>query len=112
MLASKIVQKEINVCIGEKNKFPVRLILQVVIEEVYAKRIVEKTKSSKGQGRGQLKEETKIRCRFNLFITNADESMLSADQILPLYRLRWQIELQFKVWKSVFKVDTLHRMKE
>jgi transposase len=69
--------------------------LQLVPEEVYEKRIREKTKKSKGQGRGQLTEETKIRCRFNLFITNAEESKLPANQIYPLYRLRWQIELQF-----------------
>jgi len=112
MKEGNIVEKEMHVFIGEKVRLPVRLILQLVPDNVYEKRIVEKTKKSKGQGREQLTDETRIRCRFTLFITNADESILSLHQIFPLYRLRWQIELQFKVWKSVFKIDRLHRMKE
>ena len=112
MQAIKITVQEISVQAGKQTRLPVRLILQTVPDEVYAQRIWEKTRKSKGQGRGQLTEETKIRCRFNLFITNAEESRLSVKQVFPLYRLRWQIELQFKAWKSVFKIDTLHTMKE
>jgi transposase len=112
MQASRITLQEISVHAGKQTKLPVRLILQTVPDEVYAQRIREKTRKSKGQGRGQLTEETKIRCRFNLFITNAEEFRLSVKQVFPLYRLRWQIELQFKAWKSVFKIDTLHTMKE
>jgi hypothetical protein len=44
-----------------------------------------------------------------LFITNADDEALPLEHVFPLYRLRWQIELHFKTWKSVFR---LHRMKE
>ena len=112
MKKNGMTEKEICVYIGEKRRVPVRLILQLVPEQVYEKRIREKTQKSKGQGRGQLKEETKIRCRLNLFITNVDETILPGKQIFPLYRLRWQIELHFKVWKSVFKINTLHQMKE
>jgi transposase len=88
------------------------MLLQIVPEEVYKKRIRDKTKKSKGQGRGQLTEETKIRSRFTVFITNAEESQLSAEQAFLLYRLRWQIELHFKAWKSVFKIDVFHKMKK
>jgi len=112
MQKSREVEKELFVYVGKQTKLPVRLILQKVPDEIYEKRIREKTKKSKGQGRGQLTEETKIRCRFNLFITNAEESMLSANRVYPLYRIRWQIELQFKIWKSVFKIDGWHEMKE
>jgi len=113
MQKSGVIEKEMTVYIGSKTKLPVRLILQTVPDEVYEKRIREKTQKSKGQGRGQLTEETKVRSRFNLFITNAEASQLSKEQVYPLYRLRWQIELQFKAWKSVFKVgSSLHKMKE
>ena len=113
MQKNGIIDKEMYVYAGKQTKLPVRLILQVVPDEVYEKRIREKTKKSKGQGRGQLTEETKVRCRFNLFITNAEESQLPADRVFPLYRLRWQIELQFKIWKSVFRIGyNLQKMKE
>jgi hypothetical protein len=112
MTKSGIVQQEMGAFTGRQTRLPVRLVLLLVPEEVYAQRIREKTKKSKGQGRGQLSRETIIRCRFTLFITNADEASLPLDQIYPLYRLRWQVELQFKTWKSVFKLTTLHKMKE
>jgi hypothetical protein len=112
MSENGILQKEINVFTGKRNRVAVRLILSIVPEEVYQQRIREKTKKSKGQGRGQLTEETKIRCRFTLFITNAGKEALPMEQAFPLYRLRWQIELNFKIWKSVFKIDKLQQMKE
>jgi hypothetical protein len=107
-----IKEKEMNVYIGEKARLPVRLILQTVPDSVYEQRIRDKTKNSKGHGRKQLTDETKIRSRFTIFITNVTPSILPANTVYFLYKLRWQIELQFKVWKSVFRIDTLHRMKE
>jgi hypothetical protein len=112
MRTNGLVEKELSVFIGKTTKVPVRLILQLVPEEVYDKRIREKTSKSKGQGRGQLTEETKTRCRFTLLITNADETLLPAEKMYPLYRLRWQIELQFKAWKSVFKIDRFRQIKK
>ena len=35
-----------------------------------------------------------------IFVTNVPECMLSLAQIPLLYRVRWQIELVFKLWKS------------
>jgi len=112
MQMSGMIEKEMLVHVGKETKLPVRLIIQIVPDEVYAQRIREKTKKSKGQGRGQLRDETKIRCRFSLFITNAKESRLALKQVFPLYRLRWQIELRFKAWKSVFKIASLQKMKK
>lgn len=110
MQKSGISRKEMFVYVGKTTKLSARLILQRVPEQVYEKRIRDKTIKSKGQGRGVLTEETKIRSRFNLFITNATESQLSIEQVFPLYRLRWQIELQFKIWKSVFKIDNFQEI--
>jgi hypothetical protein len=92
-----IGEKEMSVFTGKETKLGVRLLLQPVPEEVYEKRIREKQRKSKDQGCGQLSEETKTRCRFNLVIINAKESILSIEEFLPLYCMRWQIELTFKV---------------
>jgi hypothetical protein len=37
---------------------------------------------------------------WSLFVTNVPAQRLSLDQVILLYRIRWQIELLFKVWKS------------
>jgi IS4 transposase len=59
-----------------------------------------------------MKEKTKFLVHFNLFVTNAEEDKLPMKKVLPLYRLRWQVELMFKNWKSVFSIHTLWKMKE
>lgn len=37
---------------------------------------------------------------WSLFVTNVPTQLLSHDQVVLCYRLRWQIELLFKLWKS------------
>ena len=39
--------------------------------------------------------------RFNLIITNVSQKVLPIEVVPALYRIRWQIELIFKIWKSV-----------
>ena len=40
------------------------------------------------------------RKEYTLLVTNVKRSVLSARQVAQVYRLRWQIELVFKEWKS------------
>ena len=42
---------------------------------------------------------------YVLVFTTADESRLTAEQVLEAYRLRWQVELLFKRWKSLGGLD-------
>jgi hypothetical protein len=37
---------------------------------------------------------------WSLFLTNVPQERLSLEQVLLFYRVRWQIELIFKLWKS------------
>ena len=41
-----------------------------------------------------------------LVLTNVDGSVLSARQVVALMRLRWQIELLWKLWKQEGRIDT------
>jgi hypothetical protein len=43
--------------------------------------------------------------QWNVYITNVPQTMLTFDQTVLLYRLRWQIELLFKLWKSEAQLD-------
>jgi len=95
---------------GKKERMPVRLIAAIVPEEVYQKRIRKVEKQNKENGYN-TSDDYKARCRFNLFITNIKTEILSANDVLMLYKLRWQIELMFKNWKSIFKIDEIQKMK-
>jgi hypothetical protein len=101
---------EKQVFIGKK-KLPVRLVIGLVPPEVYQQRMRRKHKEEKRSG-CQMKERTKFLQHFNLFITNVETKKLPLDKIMPLYRFRWQVELMFKNWKSVFSIHTLQKMKE
>src|SRR5947209_13855277 len=39
-------------------------------------------------------------------LTNVESHLLSARQVVALMRLRWQIELLWKLWKQEGKIDT------
>ena len=48
--------------------------------------------------------------QYNIFITNASSEALKTIEIYDFYRLRWQIELLFKIWKSLFEIDKIGDM--
>ena len=50
------------------------------------------------------------RLSFTIFITNVPLTVWSANIIGTIYRLRWQVELIFKSWKSDLKFDFLRGM--
>lgn len=110
MKAGNIKRLEQKVYIGEKEKFPVRLIIELVPEEVVATRMQKVNKYNKKKGH-QTGEEYKKRAHFNLFITNIPEDMLDDEAIVKTYKIRWQVELIFKTWKSIFGLDNIGQMK-
>ena len=83
----------------------------LVPEKVWVERIRKAQARAKSVGY-TLTEEYKQRCRFSVFITNATEGMLKATEIVDLYRLRWQVELVFKTWKSVLDMQKVKPVKK
>jgi hypothetical protein len=110
MTKNRIEKLDRQVFIG-KDRLPVRLVIGIVPDEVYQARMRRKRKEEKRRG-CQMKDRTKFLLHFNLFVTNVDAAKLPSEKIMPLYRFRWQIELMFKNWKSVFSIHTLQKMKE
>lgn len=111
MLEGNIGQMEMKVNLGVDYKLPVRMILSLVDNQVYEKRIREREKENRKRGQ-KMSEETRIRYRFSIYITNADEKSLPITLVFSAYRLRWQIELIFKCWKSIYKVHIGRKMKQ
>jgi hypothetical protein len=95
---------EFRVLVGAMRRLPVRLLAIRLPDEVAQgrRRKVRKEARDKGEAPSQ------VRLRFadwNILITNVPESVLSLDEAMVLIRVRWQIELLFKLWKSNGKVD-------
>ncbi len=101
---------EMDVLVSKSRKKRCRLVVTILPEEEYQKRIRKANKSNKECGYSTSKDY-KARARFNLFITNISSKIISMQEIMLLYRIRWQIELTFKTWKSVCGLDKLQPMK-
>jgi hypothetical protein len=107
MMENKVKNQDIDVYIGSDQQ-PVKLIIELLPESIYQKRIIQRHKENKSRGYN-ISNEFKGRAHFNLFISNAPRSNCSWDTISKLYRIRWQIELVFKIWKSILNIDKLKK---
>ncbi len=96
---------DLNVWISEE-RLQVRLIAYRVPKDISADRRRKAHKEAKGRGR-TLSKEKLAQMDFSLFVTNIPANILSVKVIGTVYRLRWEIELIFKTWKSQLKIDVL-----
>lgn len=94
------------VYIGQSCKYPVRLIGNLLDETAVGRRVARKTHRKK-----QLTKADKDSCGLNLFITNLPPEMATAEELYRLYKMRWQVELLFKAFKSIVSLDKVHPMK-
>jgi hypothetical protein len=95
---------EIEVYLGLKKQVRVRLIFQKLPPAVWEERLrkVKRTAQRKQHG---LTAKHLVLQAWNLFTTNVPPTWLDSQQVLGLYRVRWQIELLFKLWKSQAKLS-------
>ncbi len=96
-----ITEKE--VYIGDKELFKTKMIIEILPEKYYKKRIRKAKKKGK-----TLSQKYKTRQKMNIYITNTD---ISFKDMRFLYSLRWQIELMFKIWKSIGEINKVKKMK-
>ena len=110
MTDGKIKRLDKQVIIGGKEKMPVRLIIDLMPQSEVDKRI-KKTNAYNKKAGNKTSDNYKTRAHFNLFITNIEETVLAPEVIVKVYKLRWQVELIFKSWKSTFGIDNNNPMK-
>jgi hypothetical protein len=104
----KLSHIEIPILLGEK-RIPNRLIVELLPESQVDKRVSKAAREARKKGR-QLSKEYKSRARLNLFITNVPAEWIATEKIRTIYRLRWQIEIRFKAWKSFFHIQEIKKM--
>ena len=91
------------VIVGKGGRVAARLIARRVPQEVADERRRRIRAAAKDKGRAPAKAALAL-AAWNVLITNAPVALLSLEEALVLLRLRWQIELLFKLWKSHGKV--------
>lgn len=83
-----------------------RLVALRVPDEVAEQRRTRVRQDAQDRKHSRLKPETLALCEWTILITNLDPEQMTAEEILALLRLRWQIELLFKLWKDTLSLDT------
>ena len=92
---------EVQVKLGcrSQHQLPCRLIILRNPRQVTEKR--RRRAKAHAQKRGTTLSQTYLfLLGWTLFVTNAPETLISLKQVYDFYRIRWQIELIFKLWKS------------
>jgi hypothetical protein len=110
MTENQIKRLDKEVYIGKEVKLPVRLVIELIPDEVFSTRMRKINKYNKNKGY-QTSKDYSNKARFNLFISNIPLDMIGEEAIAKLYKIRWQIELVFKIWKSIFGLDNITSMK-
>jgi len=112
MRQNKLAVIEKEVYLGSVDRLKLRLIIQLLPDEIVAQRLRKAQRNNKKKGRGQLSKQYKARAVLNLFITNTTEHQIPLTAVGSFYRLRWQIELMFKIWKSLCHIDKVKQVKK
>jgi hypothetical protein len=97
---------EFNVFLGQKQRIPIRLVVYRLPSDVYRKRQKAAIKSAKRKGRRVSLSYLKF-LKYTFFITNVPATVWPMEAVGTIYRLRWQVELTFKNWKSLLKINVL-----
>jgi Transposase DDE domain len=96
--------------IGKEQKLPSRVILYRLTEPQVKKRqkreaYKERTKGKAGSPQGEHLIEV------NMYTANIPPDFVPMEKMHDLYSLRWQIEIVFKIWKSIFQIDHCKEIK-
>ena len=104
-----MLEKEVR--IGKQDQLTTRLIIHKLPSEEIEKRIRKARQNAKRKGRNAPTKEYIARAHLNLFITNTNSQAVPTNRVWSLYRLRWQIELAFKAWKSICDLEKVKKVK-
>ena len=94
-----------------KKAIPVRIIASQLPEDKKPDAIRRKMKKAQKDQR-KCKPETLVYAQWVILATSLEEDRFTAEEILAIYRCRWQIELLFKRIKQHFKVTRIRASSE
>jgi hypothetical protein len=95
---------DLAVQLGKNQRIPCRLIAIKVDEQTAAQRIRKLREYARAK-QVALSAERLALAHWTLILTNAPLDLLSLVEVCALLRLRWQIELLFRLWKTYTFLD-------
>ncbi len=95
---------DIPIRIGASHRLPVRLVAMRVTEEVANQRRRRLHDEARHKGQAVSKARLKL-ADWTIYVTNAQVELLSLAEAMVMARVRWQIELLFKLWKQHGRID-------
>ncbi len=101
---------EKKVYLGKKEKLSTRLIIHLMPEEKIKERIRKARLNNKKKSKNGLSAEYIARAHLSLFISNTVVEVVPPKYVWKLYQLRWQIELTFKIWKSICDIEKVKKV--
>lgn len=102
---AQVTDRELDLTVEiSAQRLPCRLIAVRVPPEIAQQRR-ERVREDARKRAHHLKAETLALCDWTLLLTNLTADQVSLEAALTLLRLRWQIELLFKLWKDVLSID-------
>lgn len=104
LAAQTSTQVELAVAIGASQRIPCRLLAIRVPQEVADQRRRRLRKEARDKGQ-RVGAERLALCEWTIVVTNVPAGQLTLTEALVLLKLRWQIELLIKLWKSQGEVD-------
>ena len=100
----KTSQVDVEVIVGAQQQLPCRLIALKVPSKVYKQRL-QRLKDTARRRQKTISKEDRLLLEWDVRITNLSQEQLPLQAVLLLSKLRWQIELLFKLWKQHFLID-------
>ncbi len=94
---------DIDVYLGGKTKIPCRLTVVQLSQEQRSKKLRKLNENAYQKGR-TLSRDARFLASYNIYVTNVPRNVLSPSEVSQIYRLRWNIELLFKQFKSTMKL--------
>ena len=93
------------VWVGKEHKIAVRIVM-VRLAGKLANEKIRKAKTDRDK-RLNHSDDYYQWLRYNVYITNVDANIADALDITDMYKVRWQIEILFKSWKSGFRIQKI-----
>lgn len=107
-LPEHVLSGEQVLCLGHKQKVPVRVVYYRVPPAIAQQRRRKAKQNARQRGQTPSQHHLDWQDWF-IFITNVPADILGTEHIATVYRIRWQVEILFKVWKQEMNWGTMRK---